>query len=150
MDQTILSGLFALGGALIGGGVTIGATIISNRKQVDIELKKQRIDFLNDKKNALENFSTKITTFIMNPDNGLRIGEIFNLFYLTAHYLNDEPDFEKLNRTFNEIINNIKTDIDHLTYTEINQLTDICNKIQKLLRDKLCRIMKELEKEMTA
>lgn len=149
MDQTVLSGLFALGGAIIGGLVTIGATVISNKKQVKLELKKQRIDFLNDKRNALENFSTKITTFIMNPDNGLRIGEIYNLFYLTAHYLEDEPDFGKLNKTFSGIINNIKTDIDNLSYDEINQLTDISNKIQILLRNKLCRIMKELVNEMT-
>lgn len=54
MDQTVLSGLFALGGAIIGGLVTIGATVISNKKQVKLELKKQRIEFLNSKKNAIE------------------------------------------------------------------------------------------------
>ena len=149
MDQTILSGLFALGGAVIGGGVTIIATIISNRKQVNLELKKQRIEFFNAKKIALENFSNEVSSFMMSPDNALRIGKIHSLFFLIAHYLDDEPDFEKLRISFSEIVDYIDEHNINLENTNIPKLTDLCTEILMLLKDKLCKIMKELNKEMT-
>lgn len=148
MDQTILSGLFALGGAIIGGLVTIGTTIISNRKQVNLELKKQRIEFLNAKRISLENFATELSAFTMSPDNAQRIGKLHHLFFLTAHYLIDEPDFERLNKSFGETISNMNTDIDNLEYADINRLTDLCTEIQMLLKDKLCKIMEDLNKKM--
>lgn len=69
MDQTVLSGLFALGGAVVGGLVTIGATIISNRKQVNLELKKQRIDFLKNEVIKLEGILTEISSPL--PERGV-------------------------------------------------------------------------------
>lgn len=148
MDQTILSGLFALGGAIIGGLVTIGATVISNRKQVQLELKKQRIEFLNAKKNALEDFSNEVSSFIMSPDNLLRIGKIHNLFYQKAHYLNDDTGFENIRVSFSELVDYLDGDNINIQNTNITELTNLCTEILMLLRDKLCEIMKELNNEM--
>lgn len=148
MDQTILSGLFALSGAVIGGIVTISATVISNRKHINLELKKQRIEFLNTKKNALENFATELSTFTMSPDNAHRLEKIHNLFYLTEHYLNDEPDFENIKKYYEEMINNTDMKYFNIQKTNIDKLTYICAAIQGLVRHKLCKIMNELNKEL--
>lgn len=148
MDQTVLSGLFALGGAIIGGLVTIGATVISNRKQVNLELKKQRIEFLNSKKNAMEKYATELPSFTLSMDNPDKMIKLYHLFYQIEHYLNDEPDFEKIKDSFDKVLFKI-TDSNLIDEKDRLQLTFVGTSIQALLRNKLCIIMKALEKEMS-
>ncbi|MBF0762577.1 hypothetical protein IR148_16175 [Dysgonomonas mossii] len=148
MDQTVLSGLFALGGAIIGGLVTIGATVISNKKQVKLELKKQRIEFLNSKKNAMEKYATELPSFTLSMDNPDKMIKLYHLFYQIEHYLNDEPDFEKIKDSFDKVLFKI-TDSNLIDEKDRLQLTFVGTSIQALLRNKLCIIMKALEKEMS-
>lgn len=149
MDQTVLSGLFALGGAVIGGLVTIGATVISNRKQVNLELKKQKIEFLNSKKNAMEKYATELPSFTLSMDNPDKMIRLYHLFYQIEHYLNDEPDFEKVKDSFDKVLIKI-TESNLIDENDRLQLTFVGTNIQALLRHKLCRTMEELNKELIA
>lgn len=146
MDQTILSGIFALGGAVIGGAVTIIATEISNRKQVKLELQKQRIEYLKDSKNALEILAKDVASFVMSPDNQLRIDRMYNQLYLTAHYFNDEPNFKNIETSFSQFVDDYG--LFDLTNWEPNALTKIIAEFQELLKSKLCEITMKLKEEM--
>ena len=80
-----------------------------------------------------------------NPDKMIKL---YHLFYQIEHYLNDEPDFEKIKDSFDKVLFKI-TDSNLIDEKDRLQLTFVGTSIQALLRNKLCIIMKALEKEMS-
>lgn len=109
MDQTILSGLFALGGAVIGGGVTLIATEISNRKQVNLELKKQRIEFLYNKKEKIEMITEELFTCIISEkDSQKRLDRFNSLFIQIDHYFYNDQEYLKYKDSFMNTMNKFR------------------------------------------
>lgn len=149
MDQTILSGLFALGGAIIGGLVTIGATIISNRKQVNLELKKQRIEFLYSKKEKIEMITSELYTYIVDDKNSqVRLHAFNSLFVHIDHYFYNDPKYVKYRDSFINTMDKFRDENYDLNKLN-NELTAAISYINVYMTDNLRKTMASLEKEMT-
>lgn len=148
MDQTILSGLFALGGAVIGGGVTLIATVISNRKQVDIELKKQRIEFLYSKKEKIEMITGELYAYIVDNENSQNRLHAFNsLFIHIDHYFYNDPKYVKYRDSFINLMSNFRDE--NYDLNKLNsELTAAISYINVYMTDNLRKTMASLEKEM--
>lgn len=148
MDQTILSGLFALGGAIIGGGVTLIATVISNRKQVDIELKKQRIEFLYSKKEKIEMITGELYAYIVDNENSQNRLHAFNsLFIHIDHYFYNDPKYVKYRDSFINLMSNFRDE--NYDLNKLNsELTAAISYINVYMTDNLRKTMASLEKEM--
>lgn len=149
MDQTILSGLFALGGAIIGGLVTIIATEISNRKQVKLELKKQRIEFLYSKKEKIEMITSELYAYIVGNENSQDKLHAFNsLFVHIDHYFYNDQEYLKYKNTFVDLMYKFQDKNYDLNKLE-KELTAAISYIHVHLTDNLRKILAALEKEMT-
>ena len=148
MDQTILSGLFALGGAVIGGGVTLIATEISNRKQVNLELKKQRIEFLYSKKEKIEMITSELYTYIVDDRKSQDRLHAFNsLFVHIDHYFHKDPEYVKYRDSFMNLMCNL-TDENYDLNKLYSELTAAISYINVYMTDNLRKTMAALEKEM--
>lgn len=155
MDQTVLSGLFALGGAIIGGLVTIGATIISNRKQVNLELKKQKIEYFNLKRGRLEGI-LQVTSKRFYADNVLdNTLEVLLLFRNNSHFISNNMIVTLLNSLQNIIDEyNIiaqqesSTQKDQLIHKICTQINDIISDLNLIIENTLKVIILTLEKEI--
>lgn len=155
MDQTILSGLFALGGAIIGGGVTLIATVISNRKQINLELKKQRIEYLNFKRSRLEEIlhvTSKIFYAANVFDNTMNV---FLLMRNNSHLISDariDVLCSSLNDRIEEYTNIAKNSSSELYEKQIDniciQINDIISDINLIIDCILKDIIQTLEKEI--
>ncbi|MFT3994420.1 MAG: hypothetical protein QM660_08940 [Dysgonomonas sp.] len=147
MDQTILSGLFALGGAIIGGLITIGTTVISNRKQVNLELKKQRIEFLYSKKEKIEMITSELYTYIVDDKNSQVRLHLFNsLFVHIDHYFYNDPKYVKYRDSFINTMNKFGDENYNLNKLN-NELTAAISYINVYMTDNLRKTMAALEKE---
>lgn len=147
MDQTILSGLFALGGAIIGGLVTIGTTVISNRKQVNLELKKQRIEFLYSKKKKIEMITSELYMYIVDDKNSQVRLHVFNsLFVHIDHYFYNDPKYVKYRDSFINTMNKFGDENYDLNKLN-NELTAAISYINVYMTDNLRKTMAALEKE---
>lgn len=149
MDQTILSGLFALLGAIIGGGVTLIATEISNRKQVNLELKKQRIEFLYSKKEKIEMITEELYTYIVEEkDFQNRLNRFNSLFVQVDHYFYNDPKYVKYKDSFINLMSNFRDE--NYDLNKLNsELTAAISYINVHMTDDLRKTMASLEKEMT-
>lgn len=148
MDQTILSGLFALGGAIIGGLVTIGATIISNRKQVNLELKKQRIEFLYNKKEKIEMITEELFTCIISEkDSQKRLDRFNSLFIQIDHYFYNDQEYLKYKNAFVDLMYKFRDKNYNFNKLE-KELTAAISYINVHITDNLRKTMAALEKEM--
>lgn len=155
MDQTVLSGLFALGGAIIGGLVTIGATVISNRKQVNLELKKQKIEYFNLKRGRLEEI-LQVTSKRFYADNVLdNTLEVLLLFRNNSHFISNNMIVTLLNSLQNIIDEyNIiaqqesSTQKDQLIHKICTQINDIISDLNLIIENTLKVIILTLEKEI--
>lgn len=155
MDQTVLSGLFALGGAIIGGLVTIGATVISNRKQVNLELKKQKIEYFNLKRGRLEEI-LQVTSKRFYADNVLdNTLEVLLLFRNNSHFISNNKIVTLLNSLQNIIDEyNIiaqqesSTQKDQLIHKICTQINDIISDLNLIIENTLKVIILTLEKEI--
>lgn len=148
MDQTILSGLFALGGAVIGGGVTLIATEISNRKQVNLELKKQRIEFLYSKKEKIERITEELFADIVNENSENRLHRFNSLFIQIDHYFYNDQEYLKYKNAFVDLMYKFRDENYDLNKLN-NELTAAISYIHVHLTDNLRKTMASLEKEMT-
>lgn len=160
MDQTILSGLSAIFGAIIGGLVTIFATVISNRKQVSLELKKQRIEFFNLKTAKLEDILLIISTSISNTPNNHAIycaseKIIYNLKSNHHYFINNQEMAEIINK-FIEIRSEICEINSHgLGINDpkldgyYNDLWELSQKTISIIQIVLKTTIHQLEKEIT-
>lgn len=148
MDQTVLSGLFALGGAIIGGGVTLIVAVDSNRKQVKLELKKQRIDFLYSKKEKIEMIIGELYTYIVDDRNNQDRLHAFNsLFVHIDHYFYNDPEYVKYKDSFINLMYNFRDENYDLNKL-YSELTAAISYINVYMMDNLRKTMAALEKEM--
>lgn len=148
MDQTILSGLFALGGAVIGGGVTLIATVISNRKQINLELKKQRIEFLYNKKEKIEMITEELFTCIISEkDSQKRLDRFNSLFIQIDHYFYKDQKYLKSKDSFINLMYKFRDENYDFNKLE-KELIAAISYINVHMTDNLRKILAALEKEM--